>query len=280
MGLFGSTAGAVIGSMIAPGPGLFIGGALGQLVGDGIAGKIEHNKTDEAKYQKFLENNDKIYGRQNDNWLPFFSKNSLMNKITNNSGTQNQNVDSSLANIKELLTKQPKAGLFKSELQEWLGENITTPEVLAKEFMGLAGQIRTNKGLRSSFKANIMEYVGFDKVIYDIQAPFLEMFISSMPESFKSSDAFAKNIESINQDIGRKIQRGQNVDTIEYIPDLAKALNKFNFEQSQEKEEKVKQGLDLQRQTFTEIQRGNDLTENMLKKLESRSFVYKIGASR
>ncbi len=44
--------------------------------------------------------------------------------------------------------------------------------------MGLAGQIRTNKGLKSSFKASIAEYVGLDKVVYDIQAPFLEMFIS------------------------------------------------------------------------------------------------------
>ncbi len=70
---------------------------------------IEYNKTDEAKYQKFLENNDKIYGRQNDNWLPFFSKNSLMNKITNNSGTQNQNVDSSLAKHKRIINQTTKS---------------------------------------------------------------------------------------------------------------------------------------------------------------------------
>ena len=278
-GMFGSTAGAVIGSVIAPGIGTVIGGSLGQFVGDIVAGLKEHQKTDKTQYKKFLKQQQSQYKARNDqNYDPLTGIRSGFGKYVN------KEYDSSIDDVRALMGPRndlmiyEQTGQLRGELQKWIGENIATPELMATELMNMASDIQ-NSGIGQEFLPTIKEYTGEGQSVFDVQAPFLEMFAAQLPQDFIESDRYKNAIQGINQDILNRLEKDKGVDTKQYIPDLAKALNQFNFDKTQKKEEATQQGLELQRQIHVEIQRGNELTNDMLKKLENRPFVLKVGGS-
>ena len=278
-GMFGSTAGAVIGSVIAPGIGTVIGGSLGQFVGDIVAGLSEHQKTDEAQYKKFLKQQQSQYEARNEqDYDP-------LTGITGGlSWMHNKEYDRSIDDVRALMGPRndlmlyEQTGQLRDELQKWIGENIATPELMATELMNMASDIQ-NSGIGQEFLPTIKEYTGKGQSVFDVQAPFLEMFAAQLPQDFIESDRYKNAIQGINQDILNRLEKDKGVDTKQYIPDLAKALNQFNFDKTQKKEEATQQGLELQRQIHVEIQRGNELTNDMLKKLENRPFVLKVGGN-